>query len=99
MGRISRRLPQLPLWQWARGEGGGARNLPGGVQHLWQEVNTTSLAGSKYKRETKREFKKARYNDTQNTAAVFRRRIKVSFLSVGQRAAFTRREHNDIGQY
>merc|ERR1712210_329728 len=36
----SRWIPQLALWQWARGEGGGARVLPGGVQHLWQEVNT-----------------------------------------------------------
>merc|ERR1711971_1123525 len=31
---------QLALWKWARGEGGGARLLPGGVQHLRQEVNT-----------------------------------------------------------
>merc|ERR1712037_979073 len=36
----SRWISQLALWQWARGEGGGARVLPGGVQHLWQEVNT-----------------------------------------------------------
>merc|ERR1712210_311498 len=38
--RAKQVIPQLALWQWARGEGGGARVLPGGVQHLWQEINT-----------------------------------------------------------
>merc|ERR1712156_1219750 len=34
----SSRLPLLPLRHRARGEGGGARHLPRGVQHLRQEV-------------------------------------------------------------
>merc|ERR1712222_137825 len=35
---LKQHLPQLPLRNWTRGEGGGSWHLPGGVQH-WQEVD------------------------------------------------------------
>merc|ERR1712210_10056 len=57
----SRWIPQLALWQWARGEGGGARILPGGVQHLWQEVNT--------QKKTKRKFEQTIKYKTQYSTA------------------------------
>merc|ERR1712032_841705 len=37
-GQLKQLLPQLPLRNWTRGEGGGSWHLPGGVQH-WQEVD------------------------------------------------------------
>merc|ERR1712032_1459912 len=36
--QLKQLLPQLPLRNWTRGEGGGSWHLPGGVQH-WQEVD------------------------------------------------------------
>merc|ERR1712083_743658 len=47
-----RRLPQLSLWQRARGEGGGARHLLGGVQHLWQEVGARKITNTSLRRQT-----------------------------------------------
>merc|ERR1711936_475766 len=47
-----RRLPQLSLWQRARGEGGGARHLLGGVQHLWQEVGAREIPNTSLRRQT-----------------------------------------------
>merc|ERR1712083_761954 len=46
-----RRLPQLSLWQRARGEGGGARHLLGGVQHLWQEVGAREIPNTSLRRQ------------------------------------------------
>merc|ERR1712156_1022223 len=41
----SSRLPLLPLRHRARGEGGGTRHLPRGVQHLRQEVRCEMCQG------------------------------------------------------
>merc|ERR1712156_52190 len=41
----SSRLPLLPLRHRARGEGGGTRHLPRGVQHLRQEVRCETCQG------------------------------------------------------
>merc|ERR1712037_925274 len=47
-----RRLPQLSVWQRARGQGGGARHLLGGVQHLWQEVGAREIPNTSLRRQT-----------------------------------------------